>query len=89
VIGNAEIAIAPVARGLCHRFERIDAIGPVGMGVQYATYVGIGDNCRKLAFLGERDLAPPLAKLRLNELKPKRTVDLFFALARYLFCEAW
>jgi hypothetical protein len=33
VIGNAEIAIASLARGLCHRFERIDAIGPVGMGV--------------------------------------------------------
>ena len=71
MIGNAEISVAALTRGLGHLFQRIHAIREIGVQVKDAAQVFHGDKLRQCPRACERDLIGAFAQLRRNKLEPK------------------
>ena len=73
VVGQDLVGVATAAAGLGHDLDRVDAVGPVGVGVEVAAQVGLRDERRQPA--GERrlDLAAVLAQLGLDERQARGT----------------
>ena len=75
MVGDAEILEAALARGLGHRLQRLGAVGGVGVAVQDAAQVLVGDELRQLALQRPFDLAAALAQFRLDERQAERAID--------------
>ena len=74
VVGQDLVGVAARPGVLGHDLDRVVAVGPVGVAVQVAAQVGLGDERRQPAGQRRLDLAGVLAQLGLDERQAEEGV---------------
>ena len=70
VVGHPEILEAALARRLRHPRQRLSAVGGIGMTVQDAVQVVVGDQLLQFPLRRPLDFAASFARFRLDEGRP-------------------
>src|SRR5438132_9897549 len=74
MVCDTVILISPLDTGFRHLFPSSDAIGGIGVAVQNASDVRIGDKPWQCSILCPLYLPPPFPELRLYVRQPKRAI---------------